>query len=70
MQRTIIRREVGIRFLQIHPDLFMADLRIVDGDKCIFRDKVFHKRDSSRLPCVARVGFECESQDCDALYPT
>lgn len=63
----MIKRNKWAGFLQVHPDLLMNYLRVVDVYKGPLRQKVPDQRDRSRLARITSVGLEGETKDSDAL---
>lgn len=65
--RTLCKRLVRGGFLKVEPDLAVLYLRVVDVDECLLSLEVLDEGDSSRLPGITGVGFECESEYGNAL---
>jgi len=54
-------------FGEIHPDLRVFDLRVIDIDLRPLLTEVSDESDSCRLACVAGIGLERKSQHRNAL---
>lgn len=65
--RTALDRDKGTGLLEVHPNLVVIDLRIVDVHECLLRLEVLDKGDSSRFAGVTSVRLESEAKDCDTL---
>ena len=53
--------------MEVHPDLVLNDLRIVNVHECLLRLEVLDEGDSSRFTGVTSVGLESEAKDGNTL---
>lgn len=65
--RTALDGDKGTGFLEVHPDLVLNDLRIVNVHECLLRLKVLDEGDGSRFTGVTSVGLESEAKDSNTL---
>jgi hypothetical protein len=67
MTLTLLQRVFRRDLLQIHPNLLVFDLWVIDDNIGVLIHEMFDQCDGGRLASVPGVGLECKAKNCNFL---